>query len=208
MIDFDILWPKYGINPGGVLHLGANTGQEAPVYQKHGVQSVIWIEAIPEIYHQLKENLMAYKGQTAFCACVGDQEGKEIEFNVSNNEAQSSSYLELGHHSVIHPTVHYTRKFITNMRRVDAIFPPETFDGKKWFLNADLQGSELQAFQGMGDLIKKFDWVYSEINFLECYKGGALVGEIDQYLSKFGFSRVETGPVVGETWTDALYIKQ
>jgi len=74
-------------------------------------------------------------------------------------------------------------------------------------LNADLQGSELQAFKGRGELLHDFDYVYSEINFKECYLGGALVEEIDAYLLQFGFQRVETGKVVGETWTDALYCK-
>ena len=87
------------------------------------------------------------------------------------------------------------------------MFSPLQFTGN-WFLNADLQGSELQAFKGMGELINKFKWVYSEVNFKECYIGGALVWDVDEYLSNFGFTRVETGQIVGETWTDALYIKK
>jgi len=207
MIDFDILWPKYNINPHGVLHLGANTGQEADTYAKHGVKEVIWVEAIPSVFAQLLKNTAHIPGTYCINACIGEEEGKEVEFHVSNNESQSSSYLELGHHKVIHPEVNFVSHFKTKMRRGDIIFKHIRLEGS-WFLNADLQGSELQAFRGMGDLLHKFDFIYSEINFKECYKGGALVGEIDDYLSTFGFKRAETGPVVGETWTDALYIKQ
>lgn len=206
MIDFNILWPKYGIKPDGVCHLGANTGQEADTYVKHGVKEVIWVEAIPAVFAQLLHNTAHIPGTVCVNACVGEVDGKQVEFHVSNNESQSSSYLELGHHKIIHPEVHFVSHFKTTMRRGDILFKDFKFAGS-WFLNADLQGSELQAFKGMGDLLHKFDFIYSEINFKECYQGGALVGEIDEYLSEFGFKRIETGPVVGETWTDALYIK-
>lgn len=207
MIDFDILWPKYGIRPFGVLHLGANTGQEAPVYARHLVGSVCWVEAIPEVFEELVRNISQYPGQIATLACVGDEEGKEIYFNVSNNESQSSSYLELGHHQVIHPSVHYTRKFKTIMRRLDNICHHGSFKFGDWFLNADLQGAELPAFKGMGELLHDFKWVYTEVNKKNTYEGCALVEEVDEYLSKFGFVRIETGQWVADTWTDALYVK-
>ena len=211
MIDFDYLWPKYSIKPYGVLHLGSNTGQEAEIYKRLGVKVVLWVEAIPAVYNDLIKHLESVncaEGAICYCQCVGEEEGKEVEFNISNNESQSSSYLELGHHKVIHPSVEYIDKFKTKIKRIDNLFTPEQFEGDgDWFLNADLQGSELQAFKGMGDLLHKFKWVYSEVNFQECYVGGALIGELDEYLLKFNFTRMETGPVVGETWTDALYCK-
>lgn len=207
MINFDYLFPKYGIKPDGVIHLGANTGQEAETYKKHDIDNVIWVEAIPSVYEELLAHLKAVGCEHHKCinACVGDEDGKIVEFKISNNEAQSSSYLDLGHHKIIHPTVKYVSTLEMQMQRGDTIFKDVDFSGK-WFLNADLQGSELQAFKGMGNLMSKFDWVYSEVNFKECYIGGALVGELDDYLSTFGFKRVETGTIVGETWTDALYI--
>ncbi len=206
MIDFDILWPKYGIKPNGVLHLGANSGQEAEVYDRHGVKDVTWIEAIPAVFEQLSKNVENY-GHTCILACVGDEEGKEVEFNISNNESQSSSYLELAHHKIIHPEVSYVGKFKTNIRRLDNMMADDAYKLGDWFLNADLQGAELQAFKGMGKLLGDFKWVYTEVNRQETYKGCALIEEIDAYLAQFGFVRVETGDWVGDTWTDALYIK-
>lgn len=207
MINFDWLWPKYGIRPDGVLHLGASEGQERDVYARHKVNSVIWVEAIPEVFNKLCENISDYPGQDAMMLCVGKDEGREVVFNVSNNEAQSSSYLELGHHTVIHPTVNYVRNFKTTIRRLDNIFKKESFKGS-WFLNADLQGAELDAFEGMGELLHSFEWVYTELNKKETYKGCALVEDIDAYLDKFGFVRAETGVWVADTWTDGLYVKK
>lgn len=207
MINLDWLWPKYGIRPDGVLHLGASEGQERDVYARHKVDSVMWVEAIPEVFNKLCENISNYPGQDAMLLCVGKDEGREVVFNVSNNEAQSSSYLELGHHTVIHPTVNYVRNFKTTIRRLDNIFKKESFKGL-WFLNADLQGAELDAFEGMGELLHEFEWVYTELNKKETYKGCPLVEDIDAYLSKFGFVRAETGVWVADTWTDGLYVKK
>jgi len=145
MIDFKYLFPKYGINPYGVLHLGASTGQERDVYKELGVKEVIWVEAIPGVFNDLCYNIKDYPGHSAICACVGDEEGKGVIFNVSNNEAQSSSYLELGHHKIIHPEVHYVRSFPVEMRRGGVLFKDVKFEND-WLLNADLQGAELQAF--------------------------------------------------------------
>lgn len=211
MIDFDYLFGKFGLNPDSCLHLGSNRAQEAETYKRLGIKKVVWVDAIPEMIGLSEKHLASVgceEGATLIWACVGDEEGKEVEFNISNNESQSSSYLALGHHKVIHPSVEYVDKFKINMQRVDNIFPPDYFKEGKWLLNADLQGSELQAFKGMGEILHDFDYVYSEINFKECYLGGALVGEVDEYLATFGFSRVETGQIVGETWTDALYIRK
>jgi len=205
MIDFKQLWPKYGIKPDSVLHLGANEGQEAEVYERFKVDHVVWVEAIPEVFEKLAANVEKY-GHSCMLLCVGDEDGKEVVFNVSNNESQSSSYLELGHHAIIHPQVFYERSFATTMRRIDKVFHPDSFKTGNWFLNADLQGSELQAFKGMGPLIADFKWIYTEVNKKETYKGCALIEEVDEYLARFGFVRIETGNWVADTWTDALYI--
>lgn len=210
MISFDYLYEKFKLTPNSCLHLGANSSQEAETYKRLGIKKVVWVDAIPKMVEESERHLKEVgceEGATLICACVGEEEGKEVEFKISNNESQSSSYLDLGHHSIIHPSVVYIDKFKTKIQRVDNLFPPDYFKEGKWLLNADLQGSELQAFKGMGELLHDFDYVYSEINFKECYLGGALVEEIDSYLLQFGFSRVETGTVVGETWTDALYCK-
>lgn len=209
MIDFEYLFKKWGMTPNGILHLGANTAQEAETYKKLGVEEVIWVEAIPEVFKDMKahlEKVDCMKGATCINACVGEQEGKEVEFNVSNNESQSSSYLQLSHHLEIHPEVFYVRSFKTNLQRVDNLLKDFSFEGK-WLLNMDLQGAELPAVRGMGTMLNKFDYVYSEINKKEVYRDCTLVEDLDKYLTQFGFYRAETGTWVGDSWTDGLYLR-
>lgn len=52
------------------MHLGAHKGQEADIYEWFG-KKVIWIEAIPEIFDQLKDNLYFYNNQKAYCLLLG-----------------------------------------------------------------------------------------------------------------------------------------
>ena len=189
LIDFRQLFPKYGITPKGVLHIGANVGEEAPVYNELGIFNQIWIEANPIICDKLRRNIAGNDYAVAYNACIGDVQGEKVTFHVSNNGSQSSSIFELGTHKTAHPEVHYIEEVEMFTDRIDNLLIDVVgYD----FLNIDLQGAELKALKGMGDLLHKFKWVYMEVNKEELYKGCALVGEIDEYLAGFGFKRVET----------------
>jgi FkbM family methyltransferase len=201
LIDFRALFPKYGIKPNGVLHVGANVGEEAPVYLELGIKRQVWIEANPEIYLKLKQNIAGNPDAKALTFAAGDEE-KMITLHKSNNGSQSSSILELGTHLQQHPEVHYVEDIAVPMMRLETYSPH--FEGCD-FLNMDIQGAELLALKGLGDKIKNFKWAYLEVNRDYVYKNCPLVEEIDNYLSVFGFRRVETKWV--GNWGDALYIK-
>lgn len=209
LIDFRKLFPKYNIKPKGVLHVGANVGEEAKVYYELGIKKVIWIEANPEIFDSLIVNISRYPGQNAFNYCVSDIEGEEVILHVSNNGSQSSSILELGTHKSVHPEVHYVKDIKMKTNRIDKPFILNDIirnDGSD-LLNIDVQGAELKVLNGMGDLLHQFKWAYLEVNKEELYIGCALVWQIDDYMKTFGFRRVETFWVGNTGWGDALYIK-
>lgn len=213
LIDFRTLFPKYGINPKGVLHIGGNVGEEFSVYMELGIRRQIWVEPNWEICAKLKENISSNPEANAFCFCAGD-ENKEVVLHLSNNAGQSSSILELGTHKVAHPEVHYVRDEKCPMFRIDSFFgKTKEVEDKAYditgvdFLNIDIQGAELLALKGMGELLHQFKWAYLEVNKAHLYEGCALVEEIDEYLGKFGFVRVETLWAGNTNWGDALYIK-
>lgn len=206
LIDFRELFPRYNIKPQGVLHVGANVGEEAPVYNELGVTTQIWIEANPSLIERLNDNVSKNSDiGIVFNFAASDVDG-EIELNIANNGGQSSSILELGTHRIAHPEVKYIDKIIVNAVRIDSILEVDTLMGAD-FLNIDVQGAELKVLKGIGDLLKQFKWAYLEVNREELYKGCALVGEIDAYLYHYGFERVETKWCGDTGWGDALYIK-
>ena len=75
------------------------------------------------------------------------------------------------------------------------------------FLNFDIQGVELRALKSMEKYLKHIDYIYTEVNSEEVYKGCDLITDIDSYLATFGFKRVAVR-MAGECgWGDAFYMK-
>lgn len=207
MISFDYIVNKHKLDIKGVLHLGASTGQERKEYDNYCKGDILWVEAIPSVYLELVKNIEPFENQRAFNACLSNVDNDEVVFNVSNNESQSSSILELGVHMDIHPEVHYIDQIKMKTQRVDTLFKDYNFDNIN-FLNVDLQGAEHLAIEGMGDLIKHFDYALLEVNMQETYRGCMLIDDLDYFMMQRGFERVETGDWVANTWTDALYVKK
>jgi FkbM family methyltransferase len=196
---------KWRIRPKGVLHIGAHTGQEAPHYRAIGCERMIFIEALAHIFAQLEINLQKYPQATAIKACISDTDGEEVVFKITSNEGQSSSFLELGVHKIEHPDVTVVAEEVLTTTRIDTLFDDVPLECD--LLNIDLQGAELLALRGMGNLLEDFKWVYIEVNKKHVYVGCPLIEEIDEYLKQFGFHRVETWWAGTTSWGDALYVK-
>jgi FkbM family methyltransferase len=183
-----------------------------------GITKQVWFEPNPEMFKELVKNIQDNPEALAFQNCVGD-ENKDVVLHISNNAGQSSSILELGTHKEAHPEVKFIKDISVKMVTIESVFSgtnpektvfankPLMFVGDIDFLNIDIQGAELKALKGMGDVLHQFKWAYLEVNKAPLYIGCALVDEIDEYLSTFGFSRVETKWAGNTGWGDALYIK-
>lgn len=205
LIPFQDLVRKYNFQIEGVLHIGASEGQEAIEYHNLKAKRVVWIEAIPWVYDKLVRHISKFQGQEALNYCIGDVDGKWIAFNEANNGGQSSSILELGTHKMVHPEVKYIDKTSMKMRRIDKI--DHDFSGLD-FLNIDLQGAEMLALKGMGDMIDQFKFLYLEVNKQHLYVGCPLIEEIEEYIGQYGFKRMELQWCGNTNWGDAFYIKK
>lgn len=205
LIPFPDLFARWNIKVDGVLHLGANLGQEAEAYAAQGISRVIWVEAIPDIYAQLVRKIARFPGSIALRACLSDTDGDQVTFNVANNEGQSSSMLKFGTHAQAHPSVKFTSKVSFYTVRLDTLLKQNGLSlGPGWFLNIDVQGAELLVLKGMGRQLTQFDHVYIEVNTDHLYQGCPLIGEIDTYLADFDFVRKET-KMTPQRWGDAYY---
>ena len=74
-------------------------------------------------------------------------------------------------------------------------------------INIDVQGYELEVFKGGEKTLNSIDYIITEVNRDVVYQQNAFVEDIDLFLGKYGFIRCETS-WDGNTWGDALYIKQ
>ena len=59
----------------------------------------------------------------------------------------------------------------------------------------------------MGDYLNDIEYIYTEVNNDYVYINGALITDIDKYLSEFNFIRVET-EFTPYNWGDAFYVKK
>jgi len=205
LIPFRQLAQRYGMKPKGVLHVGAHFGQEAPEYAAIGIQNMVFVEALPHIFEQLRKNMNSYMDALCFNACISDVDNEEVIFRISSNEGQSSSLLEFGVHAVEHPDVTFVDEVKLKTKRLDTLFKDFPLDCD--FLNIDLQGAELMALKSMGSMLNDFKWLYIEVIKANVYVGCPLVEEIDEYVAQFGFRRVETTWCGSLRWGDAYFIK-
>lgn len=212
LIPFETLQKRYRVYPKGVLHVGANVGEEAEAYDKAGIKNVTWIEANPDIFKTLVSNVAKY-GHQCFNFAAGDEDTLTV-LHVANNGGQSSSLLELGTHAKNHPDVKYTHDIEVPMVRLDSFFHNENsgdmhdnyLNGAD-YLSMDIQGFELRALKGMGDLLHKFKWLYLEVNKGDVYKQNGQVQDVKEYVRKFGFhSTVEKW--TNANWGDCLLTKR
>jgi FkbM family methyltransferase len=204
LIDFKTITNKYG-KPKGIIHIGAHLLEERNDYFSQGIENIVWIEANPKIFANIK-NLESNK-ELFFNYAISNLDEKQVKFNITNN-GQSSSILDLEKHKIHHPHIFVSSVIEVESKRMDTLIVEENLDLNKYdFLNIDIQGAELLALKGFGNLLENINFIYLEVNTNSLYKNCALINEIDDYLSQFNFIRVET-KITEYEWGDALYIKK
>jgi FkbM family methyltransferase len=173
----------------GVIHVGANLGQERELYAMHGL-NVLWIEPIPDIYQQLQKLIASYPKQKALCRLVTDVNDREYVFHISINEGQSSSILDLAAHKQLYPNIDYTGSIRLNSARLSTLMHNEGIDLSIYdTLVIDTQGSELLVLKGAVDILPHFRFIKSEVADFEAYKGCCRLSEMDKFLRQHDFRR-------------------
>jgi len=201
LIPLHYLVQKYNIQFKGILHVGAHECEELVDYERYIQRNkILWVEAMSGKVDMCKNR---FPGVLIENAVVSDVVEK-VNFNISNN-GQSSSILDFGLHSHYHPQVHYISSYEVETKLLRNIL--QNYEIEYNFLNFDIQGAELKALKGMEEFLNKVDYLYTEVNSDYVYSNCALIGELDEYLEKFGLHRVET-KWTDCKWGDAFYIRK
>lgn len=193
----------WGLEPNGVLHVGAHLGEEALEYEKHQWLPVTWIEAQPALATQLAQNLDP-EWHNVINAAVWDEDDIPLKLNIASN-SQSSSLFPFGTHKQDYPEVTFIKEIMIETRRLDSIFKDVDVPS---FLNLDIQGAEGMAIKGLGEKLQMVDAIYTEVNRKEVYLSCTTVDDLDEYLQIAGFKRVATRWIIGRGWGDALYLRR
>lgn len=167
----------------GILHIGANNGQESEFYSQFGAP-VLWIEADPRMFSELVKNIEKYSQQKAVCALLGSENLTSVKFNLASNSGASSSiYLPEAGAKLPFTMSGYLE---IEMKRLDSLFSDiDDFIYDHWIV--DVQGAELPVLQGSGELIHKCNSVIVEAKHKSFYSGGTNYNDLEDFLVQEGF---------------------
>lgn len=207
MLDLIKIFDKYKIPKKGVLHIGAHEGGEVDKYHQMGFGKKLFVEANPKVFSRLENTVKGYPNVFTICCAISNTTGL-CSFHVTSMD-QSSSILPLKHHKEVYPSIVETEVIQVRCTTMDALLNGLGLSlGDFNFINIDIQGAELLAFQGATNLLEKsIVAINTEVNYKEMYEGCALKNEIDVFLAGFGFKCVET-ITPHPTWGDAFYVKE
>tara|TARA_B100001123_G_C15315524_1_gene1026006 strand:+ start:421 stop:1029 length:609 start_codon:yes stop_codon:yes gene_type:complete len=202
------------MNITGVIHIGGHYGNECDEYCKcESIKHVLFFEPDPGSFQQLNQKIHNQNNVTAINRALGPFSCKMDLYRESWNNGQSNSLLEPHLHKEQYPHIVFNDKLEVKVHPLDKYEPDKVFN----MLNIDVQGFELEVLRGAKKTLTQIDYIITEVNKEELYKGCALVDEVDEYLSKFNFTRIDTKWITdtalgnyrpkNETWGDALYIK-
>lgn len=190
------LMPEYNFlrRARGVVHVGANYGQERDIYASFGLH-VVWLEPIPEIFDALARNVSSYRNQHAFKYLIAEEDGKECEFHVANNGGASSSMLGLAKHQEMWPDVAFTRTFTITSVTLCTALKNEHIDLDQYdVLVLDTQGSEQRVLVGAVSLLSKFRFVKVEVPDFESYEGCCQLERLSAFMAAQGFQEYSRIP--------------
>lgn len=201
LIPLSSIIKKHNLRITGIIHVGANSGQEHSDYLKENIRDIVYIEASKASFYHLCRKPFDDRVKL-FNIALADKEGEMEMYTETANQGQSSSLLKPGTHTTHYPGIKFTGRETVSVTTLDKL----PIEREKYnMLNIDVQGAELLVLKGSKNTLEGIDIIYTEVNTEEVYEGCAKVDEIDALLTDF--NRVET-VMTGQGWGDALYLRK
>ena len=189
----------------GIIHVGANSGQERDLYHNLG-KLVYWIEADPNIYPKLEENIHGFPNQTSLCALIYDSVEK-VAFNQSKQSERSSIFAFTDHHFE-DDNFRQLDTIEIQTTRLDILFQDGSVNLEEYdTLVTDCQGADLNIIRSLGNNISKFNLIVTEVFFEPCYQNIKLAKDFNSYMKKKKFK------LLGEfgrkpKWSNYIYLNE
>jgi FkbM family methyltransferase len=176
----------------GVVHVGADVGQEVAQYINYGFEKIILIEANPECCKILISKFRDDPRIRIFNYAICDKQGT-VDFHIHTSRSgntEPASLLPMKRFKEIVKTLHTTKTIQVLAITLDALFERHQIAFADYnFINIDIQGAELLALQGAAKLLPLIDVVVSEVNVIDMYENGALEDDVVRFLDEKGFDK-------------------
>ena len=185
---FQIYVDQYLKKTSGVIHVGANSGQERFVYAQNNL-SVLWIEPVTKYYLMLKNNIKNLTDQRALQYLITNKDDEKIKFYVSNDNGGSSSIFKIHHLDKLWRGVKHEKSILMKSITLDSLMIRENINENYDALVLDTQVSELLVLEGASTLLKKIKYIKTEVADFEAYQNGCQFKDIDIFLAGHGFKQ-------------------
>ena len=202
-----------------VIHVGADRGGELPQYRNMGVEEVVWVEANPEVYGELLENLEIMNidkvESLPYNQLISNKDDVELDFNLYYGWDAGHLVGNKGMSSILKArnswwgSECYKGTIPLNSLTVDTFLERNELGHSFDMMNVDTQGAELMVFQGANEVLKSVKIINCEVTFFNPhYHDNPNFDEVNEYLQQFGFKHVHTDLCLEKNWGDAIFERE
>ncbi len=132
-----------------IIEVGACDGKDTLIYSEYA--NVWCFEPVPTSITYLTEKFKDNLNVKIIGKAVSDFNGKAL-FNISKNNGDSSSLLELTDFTVLNGLIKYESQITVDVTRMDTFIEENHIDTIDYF-HCDAQGNDLKVLQSFGDKI-------------------------------------------------------
>ncbi len=188
-----------------ILDVGSYTGEQACEFaMKFPNAQIFAFEARPQSAEQIRRFVAPYSNIEVIESAIHEYDG-ETEFHVVNDTNPGASSLFIGSGTqAIHP-IQQTAITVTAMRLDTWAKRAKIYSFDLVWM--DLQGAELLALRGMGDMLRTVRAIQLEITYRELYSGQVMWPEVRAFLEVNGMSLVDEWPDVCGYFGDAVFVR-
>lgn len=183
-----------GCNVRGVVHVGANDGQEIQFYLDHGCTPILCFEPNRDAYWRGEERWRG-RPEVVFVNAALAAEAGVVEMVVpeDGDDEKTSRYQPIptpGHPwTAVPPGRKFgiqTWRFDTWARLTSTAYP----DGFPYnSLVIDVQGMEMEVLEGFGDYLDRFRYLIVELSRVPMYDGEVPASTVIAWLADRGFTQ-------------------
>lgn len=195
-----------GYRLGGVVHVGANDGEEYEWYHDHGMWPVLLIDPLQEAKQRFHERYGSPDGVRFAVTALAGYSGSISMTIPEDGDDEKTSALE-AIPTPGHPWTEIGRgKTIgVPVDRFDAWSTRNAVDVTAYsVLVVDVQGMEQEVLDGFGDLLPSFDFLSIELSETPMYRGEPPACDMIEWLATKGYRQFSDVVPHG----DVLFLKE
>lgn len=175
-----------------VFDIGAHTGYFAEsvlAYRPHA--QIYAFEPLPDAFQTLADRFNAYPNVTTENIAVGAHTGAADliprRFNEASSFLSNGEVLERGVYGLDFSPSPSISVPVTTLRNYFTEHDLAKID----LLKLDVQGYELEVLRGAEEILPRIDWIYTEAQFQELYRGGPRFTDIFEHLYHRHYDLIE-----------------